>query len=107
MDLEELKAKLPPAFQPWVAQYGPAFLAMGAEELKAWIERLIAGDTLEAYRQVLAKLPNEDLLTEWTNITADWQVANERNASKIDVQKAAASAVLKILLTIALAAAGF
>jgi len=107
MTVEELQQRMPEKFQPWVATYGPAFLAMTAEELKAWIDRLLKGDGLGAYQEVLAKLPNAGLLDEWNTINAQWQAANEANVERMALQKAAAMAVAKILLGIALAAAGF
>lgn len=68
MTIDELQARLPEQFRPWAATYGPAFLAMTAQEVKAWIEMLIRGDVLPAYQAVLAKLPNADLLNEWDKL---------------------------------------
>ena len=106
MTLDELKSKLPLPLQGWATTYGPAFIAMTAAEIQAWIEMLIRGDVLPAYKAVLEKLPNADLLGEWDTINADWQAANEANAARMELQKTAAMAVLKILLAIALAAVG-
>jgi hypothetical protein len=106
MNIEDLKAKLPDQFKPWAAEYGPAFLAMSAEEVKAWIELLIRGDVMKAYQDVLSKLPNAKLIEEWTALNVDWQSANEHNADRMGLQKAAAVAALKIMLAVAMAAVG-
>lgn len=106
MTLDELQANLPEQLRPWAATYGPAFLAMTADEAKAWIEMLIRGDVLPAYQAVLEKLPNGDLLAEWGKLNAQWQAANQRNAQRVDLQQAAATAALKVMLAVALAAVG-
>jgi len=106
MTLDELKTKVPASYQPWVESYGPAFLAMTATEIKAWIELLIRGDALEAYKQVLSKMTNTDLLAEWDKRNAAWQTANDANAARLEMQRAAAVAACKILLGIALAVVG-
>ena len=107
MTLDELKLKLPETYAPWIATYAPAFINMSAAEIQAWIEMLILGDILPAYKAVIVKLPNTDLLGQWDTINTEWETANVKNADRIALQKAAAVAVLKILLGIALAAAGF
>lgn len=107
MTLDELQAKLPAQFKPWATAYGPVFLAMGADEIKAWIERILKGDIEGAYRQVLTPQSNPELLAEWDGLNAEWMEANVANAAKIAAQKEALTAIVKILLAIALAAAGF
>lgn len=106
MTLDELKAKLPTELQPWAIQYGPAFLAMTAEELQAWLWLIINGDVYKAYADLVAKLPNADLLAEWDKINTSWQEANVKNKAKNDLAKTAFMGLMKILLTIGLAAAG-
>ncbi len=106
MTLDELRLKLPEGFRPWVDQYGPVFLAWTAEEVKAWIERLIAGDIGGAYAAVLKGLNNADLTAEWGRLDAEWKAANVANREKIEVGRAALVGLLKILLMIALAAVG-
>ncbi len=107
LTLDELIAKLPDAYKPWATQFGPAFLAMTSDEVMAWLNKVVRGDVLTAYKDVLAKLPNADLLNEWDTINAGWQAANDKYADRIALQKSAAVAIVKILLAIALAAAGF
>jgi len=104
--LDELKGKLPPELSSWAVTYGPAFLSMTAEELQAWLSKIISGDIYTAYTDVLKKLPNSDLLTEWGKINSEWQAANVENKAQNDLGKAALMGLMKILLTIALAAAG-
>ena len=106
MTLEELQAKLPEEFRPWAVQYGPVFVAMTAEEIKAWIDRLIAGEVTGAYRDVLTKLANAELLGAGDQLVADWNAANAANKAKIDLQKSALYGLLGILLKMALVAVG-
>jgi len=105
--LDELKAQLPPSLIPWAEAYGPALLLMTAQEIKDWIELLIRGDVLAAYKALLEKMPSGDLLAEWTEINAGWPSANESNVARMSLQRSAAAAALRILLMVALAAAGF
>ncbi len=102
----ELTAKLPDALKPWAATYGPAFIAMTGEEVKAWIEMLIRGDVMPAYKAVLAKLPNADALAGLDTLNAEWDAANSKNADRMELQRSAAVAALKVMLTIALALVG-
>lgn len=104
--LGELRARVPEEWQVYVAQYGPAFLAMTAEEIKAWLDLVIAGDVFKAYGDVLAKLPNADLLAEWGKLNTDWQTANAVNKARADLAKQALVGVMKVLVAIALAAVG-
>lgn len=106
MTLDELRDRLPKPFQGWADTYGPAFLDMTAGEIQAWIELLIRGQAMLAYQTVLSRLPSTALLAEWTKINSEWQTANDRNAARISLQKEALFGVLKILLAVALAAAG-
>ncbi|MCK4627197.1 MAG: hypothetical protein KAV00_17930, partial [Phycisphaerae bacterium] len=73
---------------------------------KASLNRLIVGDIEPAYRSQLAKKDNSALLNEWDSLNADWADANVRNAERIALQKSALTALMRILLAVALAAAG-
>ncbi len=106
MTLEELLEKVPEKFRPIVREYGPAFIKMGEEEIVAWIDLLAKGRVDDAYREVLANLPNQDLLAEWNKLSAEWRSANVAEAQRRAVVREAGAAVLKILLAIALAAVG-
>ena len=104
--IEDIMAKVPPAFRPVVAKYGPALVNMTAEELWAWIELLLAGRTFEAWQNVIGRLDNADLLDAWQDAGRKWDEANERNAASLRLQREAALAVLRALLTAALALVG-
>ena len=106
MTIEELLGKVPEEWHPVVRQYGPSLLAMTADELWAWIELLIRGDTDAAYRQLLDGMDNAELAAEMATITADWAAANARNAARLDLQRSALAAILKVLLATALASVG-
>jgi hypothetical protein len=106
MTIEELLERVPEPWRPVVAQYGAALLAMSAEELWAWIDLLIRGRTAEAYETLVARLEGAELLVEWDRLNAAWSQANRENAGRLELQRAAAVAVLKVLLAAALALVG-
>ena len=104
--LEELLGKVPEGLRPIAVQYGPALLAMTADEVWAWIELLIQGKTAEAYADVIDRLSPSEKLDMMAADLAKWEELNVANAAKVGLQKEAAMAVLKALLTIALAMVG-
>jgi len=106
MTLDELKAKVPDEFAPWVDQYGAAFVQMTADELKAWLDRILAGDVSGAYQEILDAAGAQGALDAWKELDASWATANKANAEKLALQKSAAMGVLKIFLAMALAAVG-
>jgi len=106
MTLDELKAKLPPALTGWAETYGPTLLAMTAAEVQSFIQLLAAGDTAAAYKQVISRMGNAQLLAEATAVTGEWTALNQANADAIALQKRAAMAICSVLLTILLAAVG-
>ena len=106
LDLDKLLADVPEEFRPVVAQYGPALIAMTTAEFWAWIEMLLAGDTRAAYESIVSRLDNTDLMEAWGTVTAKWTDANERNSAQIRLQKEAVTAVLRVLLAVALAGVG-
>ncbi len=100
--LDKLLAATPDMFKPIVMQYGPALVAMTAQEFCDWLMLLINGHDAQAWRAVLAKMPNADLIAEWDKINAKWDEANAKNADRVALQKSAVLAVLKVLLAAAL-----
>ena len=106
MTLDELIAKVPEQWRPVAAQYGPALLAMSAEDLWAWIDLLVKGYSDEAYRMLLEKLGSPEVIDEWVTLSADWQTANAANAARVDLQRKAILAILQVLLAAALAMVG-
>lgn len=106
MNLNELVEKTPPQLRPLVVKYGPALLKMTAEEFCAWIEMLVLGRTFEAWKALVEKLDSPGVAVAWKDLAAQWDQANQRNAERLDLQKQAAMAVLKVLLSAALAMVG-
>ena len=106
MTIEELLEKVPESFRPVVAKYGPALIEMSAAELWAWLELLVQGKTQEAWRTVMERLPDNELLDLGATLGEKWDEANIRNAEKIALQRSAALAFLKVLLGAALALVG-
>lgn len=106
MKIEDLIDKTPAEFRPIVAQYGPALVAMTAVEFAAWLDLLLRGNQFAAWEAVCAKLDAPGLIAGWQGLGEKWDAANAANADRIDLQRSAALAVLKILLAAALAAVG-
>jgi len=104
--LGDLIEKLPEEIKPWVITYGPIFLKMTQEELKAWIDYILKGDLFAAYSALVEALPAEGLMNEWDKIKGEWTAANIKNVEKMDLQKSAIVGFLKIMLMVALAAVG-
>jgi len=104
--LNGLLAKTPDLFKPVVQKYGPSLVAMTAQEFCDWLDMMLAGDVDAAWRALLAKMPNADLLQAWKDKNAEWDAANAKNAARVALQKEATLAVLKVLLAGALAWVG-
>ena len=106
MTLDDLLAKTPEQFRPLVAQYGPALVAMTADEFCAWLDLLINGKTAQAWKTIVSRLDNASLMAAWESVNEKWADANRDNAAKLKLQRDAVLAVLKVLLAVALAGAG-
>ena len=106
MTLDELIGKVPESLRPVAAQYGPGLVKMTADEVWAWVQLLIEGKTAEAYQAVVDKLPAADKLAMTVTNIDKWNEVNAANAANIALQKDAAGALLKALLTVALAMVG-
>ena len=107
MKLDELLGKLPEELRPVVAKYGPALIKMSTEELWSWVDLLIAGKTAEAWTVVMQRMDNADIMAVGVSLGEKWDGANVKNAAAVALQKEAALAVLRVLLTVALALVGF
>jgi cytochrome c553 len=106
MNAQELLEKVPEPLRPAVAKYAPALAAMSAEEIWAWIELLVKGRTREAMDSLAARLADDELLDAMHANEQAWLAANRENASRLALQREASLAVLKALLTAALALVG-
>ncbi|MCL2647558.1 MAG: hypothetical protein FWD61_11225 [Phycisphaerales bacterium] len=89
------------ALAPVIAQYGPAFAAMTAADIWAWIELATRGDPYKSYAAIIARLPNQELADEWAAINQKMQSANIQNAATVAWQRDAIGALLKALVAIA------
>ena len=107
LTVADLLARVPEKLRPWATEYAPVFLSMTGAELAAWLNRIIKGDVAGAYRDVLARMDAPAVLSEWDTLNAGWTAANVDNAASIALQKSALTALIKVLLAVALAAAGF
>jgi len=106
LPLDKLLAATPDMFKPLVLQYGPALAAMTAQEFCDWLTMLIKGDDGAAWRALLAKLSNADLMAEWDTLNAKWDAAAASNAQRVALQKEATLAVLRVLLVASLSWVG-
>jgi len=104
--LEELKSRVPEGLQPIVDKYGPAFVAMTAQEIWAWIELSSKGNPYAAHKAILEKMPTADLLLEFASLNAAWVEQNRINNQDIAWQKDVLTAINRALLMIGLAAVG-
>ena len=86
---------------PVIAQYGPAFVAMSAADVWAWIELATKGDPYVSYAAIVRRLPNQELANEWAAINQKMQSANIQNAATVAWQRDAIGALLKALVAIA------
>ena len=107
ISLDGLLAKTPDLLKPIVVKYGPGLVAMTGQEFCDWLDLMLNGDTSAAWAALLKKMPNAALLDAWTTKAAEWDAANERNATRVALQKEATLFTLKLLLGVALAGLGF
>ena len=94
------------AFTPLITEYGPAFLKMGADEIVAWIQLAAKGDSFAAQQAILAKMGNDDLVSQWAVLSNDWKTANAANAQAVAFQRNAVAGIVNGLVQIALALVG-
>ena len=104
--LQGLLAKAPAALRPVVVKYGPALVAMTAEEFWHWVELMLLGNDEAAWRRLLDKMPNAQLLKAWKEQAHKWAVSADGNARRVALQKEATLAVLKVLLAASLSWVG-
>jgi len=79
---------------------------MSVEELWSWIELIMMGKTDTAYGVLLSRMNNEDLLTTFDKINDEWAELNEANSQRLNLQRSALLAVLRVTFQIALALVG-
>ena len=99
--LNELISDLPPEIQLMVAEHLPVLAKMALDEIREWIDLAINGRTEDAYRVLLVKMNNADLLNEMDALNVATDEANADNAASIAKQRAIASNVCMGLLTVA------
>ena len=102
--LDDLLPQVPEALRPLVVQYAPILLAMGQDELFAWVTRLLNGDYEAAYRTILERMTNTEALDEGERLASSWKEANKREAERRAFFKSIALDALKVLLAILAAA---
>jgi hypothetical protein len=107
LTIEELIAKLPDQLKPFAAQYGPALLTLTADELKAVLALLLAGDIEAPYRAALAAMTPDQREAETIQFTSQDGLHVSENAAKVAEQKKIAQTIVGILLSIILGAVGF
>ena len=104
--LAELIEKLPAPLRPAAAKYGSLLLQMSYDEVWNWIALLIAGKTEEAWNALYANMAAGDMEAAGLGLIQQWQEANVANAAKLELQREAAMAVLRVMLSLALAMVG-
>lgn len=106
MTYEDLLAQVPDSLKPWAVQYGPALVTLTADELKNWIELALSGDVYATTNAIMAKLGSDAQLAAGHELVSGWKALNKKNADSMDLQKTAATAFVKVILALALAAVG-
>jgi hypothetical protein len=106
MTLDELKSKLPAGLQSWADTFGKDILAMSAVEIQKFITLLVIGDESAAYKVLCDVMPGMAAVEEARKQTADLNAANIANKASIDLQHAALTKLLTVLLAIALTTVG-
>ena len=100
LQLDALLPKIPPELLPLVEQYAPTLLKMGQDELFAWAERLMDGDYEAAYRAILERMENPEVLLEGERLVNEWMDANTKEAERRAFFKNVGLDALKVLLAI-------
>ncbi len=106
MTLEELLAKLPPSMQDIGRQYGAQVLAMGVDGARQWLNYVLLGDYLPAYKMLLKADTDAAFLAEWDAKLAVMQAQNAANADQMALSKEIAYKVCAGVLTLVLALVG-
>ena len=92
---------------PIVSAYGPALVNMTAEETWSWIISLAkTGDETAAYNSLVEKMTAPELIDELRKNEANWAKANVENSQRLSLISSARSAVLGVLLKIAVVSVG-
>jgi hypothetical protein len=102
--IDDLIGKLPENLQPVAEEYGPALLEMSAKEIWAWVNLLLNLEYEKAYKTLLSRMNQDDIMKEWEAKIEKWKQANAENAAAIMLQKNALMAVLDAALQIAFVA---
>ena len=106
MTLEELIAATPDDFKPIVQTYAPLLLEWTQQEVWSWINDLANHRTDEAWAKIMGDMPSGALLEEGENIVDTWDALNKANSDRMKTQRAAAMAIMQVLLGAALALVG-
>jgi len=106
MTLEELIAKTPDDWKPIVREYAPLLLGWTQAEAWAFISDLANHRTDEAWRKLLGDMTPTDLIAEGGDILDAWDALNKKNAANMKTQRAAAMAIMQVLLGASLALVG-
>jgi len=104
--IDDLLAKTPDVWKPVVAMYGPKLAAMTAEDFAAWIKLLLQGKTDAAWAKLYGGMTDAELVAAGQTISDAWGTANAANAQRIALGREAAMAVMRVLLSLALAMVG-
>lgn len=104
--LQELIDRVPDPLKPFAAQYGPALLTYGVQQLTEIVAMLIAGDVEAPYRAAVKAMTLDQLNAETERFTATDSQHAQENADKVASQKRAAMQACGILASMLLALVG-
>jgi hypothetical protein len=95
---DELVARAPEKYQPFIRTLAPGVLdlaRLGLLDIAAWIERVIGGDQVGAYAQLITTLEESAFQAQWDADDATLDNHNAANAARIAAWRNATITVLK------------
>lgn len=95
---EQLVSRTPEKYQPFVSAMAPGVLALarlGMIDAWAWLDRVIKGDGLGAYVQIVKTLDEAAFRAQWDADDASLDAHNAANADRIAAGRQALSAALR------------
>lgn len=86
MTINELILKLPEEYREIAQRYTTLLVGMSFEELQAWVGLLASGNWKNAYTNLIAKLPTDEILIEEQKGHEILKRLNKDNAEQMSLQ---------------------
>jgi len=98
--METILGRTPEKYKSFVQTLAPSVLslaALGLIDVRQWLERVIAGDHVGAFRQLLGVLEEADFRAQWDATDDKIDAANAANATRIQAYRQAGIQTLRAL----------